>query len=345
MKVTINAEKLKRIIAHIDKVCGSVEPINRLVGISYDNGYLTLYGSDGCFTVKAKITEMNPTSLKFSISLDILKYFISELKGNVFIYSDGNFVTFKVKEENLKLRVGKFRFEKFEDRFDVVSKVSSIFFTKDLDFATSHIEEGCMVDIFFNDKIKIAAEYKNIICYTSRDVLESYSNISWSIPYYSARHIVKSLKDTSSKDLIIGKSLNHMVIKGDFLYNLCGEEIVDNKLFLVEKELKESALISKLSLKHLKHYLRRSMMLGRNSQVKLSGTKRGIFFYTFSRGMEYKGMLEGRIESSFSTIANAYFLRSALNRIGGENLLLMLSKTHLIITTSQKKRFILLPLI
>jgi len=345
MKVVVGAEKLKRIILHIDKVCGTVEPINRLVGVSYDNGKLVFYGGDGCFSVKAAVSEMNPTSLKFSTSLDILKYFISELKGNVLIYSDGNFVTFKVKEENLKLRAGKFRFEKFEDRFDNISKLNKTFFVKDLDFASSHLEEGSMVDLFFGDKTKIAAQSRDIICYTSRDSIESYDSAFWSIPYYSSRHIVKSLKDDSSRELVVGRGLNHLVFKGEFLYNLCGEEIKDNKLFLIEEEINTGKIIAKIGASHLKHYLRRSMILGRNSQVKISGTRKGIFFYTFTKGMEYKGVLETSIQERFTTIVNAYFLRSALNRIGGENLQISLGKKHLIISTVQRKRFILLPLV
>ncbi|MDK2885545.1 MAG: hypothetical protein PWP54_103 [Thermosipho sp. (in: thermotogales)] len=345
MKVIVNAEKLKRIVLHIDKVCGTVEPINRLVGVSYDNGNLVFYGGDGCFSVKAEVSEMNPTSLRFSTSLDILKYFISELKGNVLIYSDGNFVTFKVKEENLKIRVGKFRFEKFEDRFDVISKISNTFFIKDLDFVSSHLEEGSMVDLFFGNKTKMAAESRDIICYVSRDAIENNSSIFWSIPYYSSRHIVKSLKDDSVRELLVGKGLNYLIFKGEFLYNLCGEEIKENKLIFIEEEIKNGKIIAKIGASHFKHYLRRSMILGRNSQVKISGSRNGIFFYTFSRGMEYKGVLETKIESPFTTIVNAYFFRSALNRIGGENLQIFLGKSHLIISTVQKRRFILLPLV
>jgi hypothetical protein len=315
------------------------------VGISYDNGKLVFYGGDGCFSVKAPVSEMNPTSLRFSTSLDILKYFMSELKGNVLIYSDGNFVSFKVKEENLKLRVGKFRFEKFEDRFDNISKLNKIFLIKDLDFVSSHLEEGSLVDIFFGEKTKMAAESREIICYTTRETMESYGSTFWSVPYYSSRHVVKSLKDDSSRELIIGRGLNHLVFKGEFLYNLCGEEITDNKLYLIEEEINAGKIVAKIGANSLKHYLRRSMILGRNSQVKITGTKRGIFFYTFTKGMEYKGVLETSIQEGFSTIVNAYFLRSALNRIGGENLQISIAKKYLIISTVQRKRFILLPLV
>ncbi|MBO8160917.1 MAG: hypothetical protein H0Z24_04720 [Thermosipho sp. (in: Bacteria)] len=345
MKAVINAEKLKRVISHIDKVAGTVEPTHRIVGVAYHNGNLVFYGGDGCFAVKAEICEINPTSLKFSIFLDILKSFVLELKGNVFMYSDGNYVTLRVKEENLKLKVGKFRFEKFEDRFDIVAKLSKSSFVNDLDFASSHIEEGCMVDMYFGKKVKLISEYKDIICFSLRDSYDSNMSLNWSIPYYTARHIVKSLKDSFSREILIGKGLEHLILQSDYFYNVCGEEIAENRLFLVEDEIKNSKLISKIGSNHFKHYLRRSMILGRNSQVKLSATKRGIFFYTFSRGMEYKGILETNVEGSFTTTANAYFLRSALNRIGGENLILMLGKSHLIISTPQKKRFILLKII
>ncbi|RDI92503.1 hypothetical protein Ob7_00385 [Thermosipho africanus Ob7] len=343
MRVFLSVEELKRVLKLIDKTVGTVEKTNRIVGFKYENGFLNLYGSDGCLSLKAKVSEMNPTTLSFSVPLDILKFFVFELSGNISIYSDGNYVVLKAKDENLKLKTERFSFKNFEERYEELINVPINVFVNDLDFVSSHLEEGSYVDFYFGNKVRMVAENGSIINYVVRD--KKSKEYSWRIPYYSARHLIKALSEIKSGELIVGEGLNKLVLSSDYLFNVCGEELDHLELVPLENEIEKSEEFLRVSLKSIRRFLRRAMISGRYSRLKIFGNEKGLYFYAFSENMEYRGHIDISSKYIFQTTTNAYFLRSALNRIGSETLLFFKGEKYLIISTMQKRRFILLPLL
>ncbi|ABR30138.1 hypothetical protein SU69_01395 [Thermosipho melanesiensis] len=342
MRLVVNSNEIKKALRLIDKVVGSVEKTNRRVGFAYNHGYLNMFGSDGCLTVKYEVSEMNPTTLSFTLPLDILKFFVYELSGDVYIYSDGRYVFLKAKDESLKLKAEEFHIKKFEERYEKILNVSKNKFLNDLDFVSSHLDESGMVDLFFGDSFKLVAENSGIINYVRRD--GKSIPFSWRIPYYSSRHLIKSLQLLNDSDIEIGAGVNALVLKAKHVFNVCGEELDQQALYLLEEELYRAKEFLKVGLKGIRRFLRRAMISGRNSSIKLMGNKNGIFFYASSSKMEYKGHVEIPSPEDFQVITNAYFLRASLNRLGSENLLLMKSNMFLFITTNSKKRFIILPM-
>ncbi|ONN27839.1 hypothetical protein XJ44_02415 [Thermosipho affectus] len=342
MRLKINVDEMKKALKLIDKVVGSVEKINRKVGFSYNSGYLSMFGSDGCLTVKFVVSEMNPTTLSFTLPLDILKFFVYELSGDINIYSDGRYVFLKAKDENLKLKIEDFHLKDFEDRYEKLLDISRSTFLNDLDFVSSHLEEGNFVDLFFGNGFRLVAENNGIINYVRRD--NKSSTFSWRIPYYSSRHLIKALQLLKGREIELGYGLRHMVLKSDQLFNVCGENLNEEMIYLLEEEFSNAKEFMRISLKNLKRFLRRSMISGRYSRLKLAGNSAGLFFFASSSDMEYKGHLEISSPEKFQTITNAYFLRSALNRLGSENLIFLKSRKYLLISTINKKRFIFLPL-
>ncbi|QTA38717.1 hypothetical protein JYK00_04195 [Thermosipho ferrireducens] len=347
MKITIHTEILREAINHIDKICGSIEPSVRYVGFSYNRGYLTLYGTDGCLSVRIPVGKINPTTLSFNASLDILKAFLQDLSGEISLYSDGNYIVLKARSESIKLKVDTFKFTSFEDRAEHLGSIHTGSFVNDLDFVSAHLEEGSMIDIFFHDFLKMAAEHNSIICYTRREMLKFSRTLAWSVPYFSVRHIVKSFKKLPQKELHFGMGINHLVFKSKYTYNLCGENISENftRLDLLENEIKNAFFIASSNLKMLRHFLRRSMILGKYTHVKIAGKNDKLIFYSSKNGLEYKGIIKTAVKKTFYTEVPAYFFRSVLNRIGGENIKIALGDKFLIVTTSQHKRYIFLPLL
>lgn len=372
-QIELDSEKLKEIIKKADKVCGTLEPSNRKITFFAEEGKLYLFATDGCLGGYFEISQylLSKNFHSFEIPLDVVKQFVAELNGKVSLIYQNGVVTFKCFNETLRLRANysseEVKLPKVPQHSIDISKKQ---FLNEIDFVSCYLEEGQNINIFINGKVmELISHNFGIVAYSVlkayntqrhvsqeddekgdvqaiKNVEDKLKRVALSIPYVSVRHTIKvlDLEDTEELTIRYSDVEKKMLIKGKNLYKICGDEPEEgpNRIGSLCKMFKQKFRINNSQLKRL---LRRALIAGKFSDMQLY-TRSGELVVVSQHGsIAYRGSMEiGETESNiqFSIKTKAYLIRSALNRIGSQNVLVDVIEDWAILAAPSLNRFILL---
>ncbi|MEN3042269.1 MAG: hypothetical protein ABDH59_03070 [Fervidobacterium sp.] len=352
--IEIDSGKLKDILKKADKVCGTLEQANRKISLFSYEGKLYFLASDGCLYGYFDLAPyLFPRTFQpFEIPLDVVKQFSLELNGKVNLLFQDNMITFKCQNEILRLRVNytgkEISFPKTSDSYIRLYRKK---FINELDFASCFLEEGSYTNFFITrDCVEFISHHMGIVSYVrlkSESKLENkdeeFREFSLRIPYVSSRHIIKALDNEQAEELAIyfDDSVLKLHIKAMNYYTFCGDLAEENpdRIRNLCRSFQPKLRINSLQLQRL---LRRSLILGRFSDVQLY-TRSGELVVISQHGpIAYRGSMEIEINLSFSIKTKAHFLKSALTRIGSQYILVDVIDDYVLLSAPSLSRFLIL---
>ncbi|MCX7653483.1 MAG: hypothetical protein N2Z58_02240 [Fervidobacterium sp.] len=355
--IEIDSGKLKDILKKADKVCGTLEQSNRKISLFSYEGKLYLLASDGCLYGYFDLAPylFPKTFQPFEIPLDVVKQFSLELNGKVNLLFQDNMITFKCQNEILRLRVNyagkEICFPKISDLHIRLLRLSRKKFINELDFVSCFLEEGSYTNFFITkDGVEFISHHMGIVSYVrlkSESKLENkdeeFREFSLRIPYVSSRHIIKALDTEQTEELTIyfDGSVLKLHIEAANYYTFCGDlaEESPDRIRNLCRSFEPKLRINSLQLQRL---LRRSLILGRFSDVQLY-TRSGELVVVSQHGpIAYRGSMEIEINLSFSIKTKAHFLKSALTRIGSQYILVDVIDDYVLLSAPSLSRFLIL---
>lgn len=361
--VELEAERLRESLTKLDKLCGNLEPSNRKLALIPFEGKLYVAANDGCLHGYFELAEHTPQPIfpPFEVPLDIVKQFVSELRGLVTIVHEENLFTLKAEGEVLRLRTAKLqkpeRYLEDLSRADVLewyTGISKRRFTSDLDLVSSFLEEGARAEIHLSaGSLEMCSSHGGILSYTTyelsldeqlRGMFDGFGE-SLSVPYVTARHVLKVLELETSDSLDIAQDRGRFFLRpGNLcgaLYSFCGDR-TELPVAYLRDVTKQIRMGGHVQARALFRVLRRSLVVGRASEVELVGEPGALVAFAQHPGITYRATVDAALDIRFRTRVRAYFLRSALNRLGSQNILVGLSGEFLLLFTPSLTRFVLL---
>lgn len=356
--IEIDAEKLKDILKKADRVCGTLEPSNRKLTFFPQEGKLYLMASDSCFRGYFELSPylFSKPFQPFQISLDVVKQFSSELLGRVNLLFQDGIVTFKCQNEILRLRVNyieNMAIQKVPEKMVLVSKKK---FLSDFDLASCFIEEGSNVDIFISpNNIELISHHSGMLSYIklgTQNIEESEEketfefksgSFSTSIPYVSARHIIKTfdLEEIEEIKIHFDELDQKMYILGNDIFTVCGDKPTETPE-KIRNLCNRFQIQAKINAAQLQKLLRRSLISGRFSDTQLYTRNGELVVVSQHGGIAYKGGINTEINVNFSIKIKAHLLRSALNRMGSQNVLIGIVDDFVLFSSPSLTRFLIL---
>lgn len=365
----IEATRLKNAVVKADKVCGSLEPSNRKLSFIVDNGRLYAVASDGCLS---GYFDLGPFLFQrpfapFEVPLDILKQFLSELSGHLTLTYQDQIFTLRAMGEVLRLKVNRSSYiERSRGDFSLIKEavwyagISKRRLLGDLDLVSSFLEEGAKAELHISSAgVEMCSHHAGIASYTSHEwpKLELLNRGgSWpvpenlSVPYVTSRHLLKVLEQESSDTVEISHDGSRLFFRfgGELgglplsFYSLCGDR-TEGFISTLRAVTREAQIVGRIPSRHLLRILRRSLIVGRFSEVELRGEPGTVVVFAQHSGIAYRASIDVELDLAFSTRVRAYLLRSALNRLGTQNVLVSVRRDFVLFFTPSLTRFILLP--
>ncbi|MGC9796456.1 hypothetical protein MNL76_05310 [Fervidobacterium riparium] len=353
--IEVDSEQIRQAIKKADKVCGTLEPSMRKLTFFAENEKLYLKASDGCFTGFFPLTTFFYKSLHpFEIPLDVVKQFVSELNGKLTLSFQDGILTLKSQNELLRLRMNfiqeEIKLPSFENK--VVFQKKRIL--SELDFVSCFLEEGNYTDLFYAfDRLEIVSSHLGLIAYSkienrpineqSDGTGEKPERFSLSIPYVSTRHLLKALdtEETDSIELSYNPNSDKLLIYCGDVYTMCGDkpERTPDRIREVVRSIVPVARVYKEQIQRL---LRRSLISGRFSDVEVYSRHDEIVVVSQQGSIAYKGSVSAEVNAEFSVKTKAYLLRSALNRIGSQYVVIGNSGEFTLFSSPSLSRFLIL---
>uniref|UniRef100_A0A7V4KEK3 DNA polymerase III subunit beta n=1 Tax=Fervidobacterium pennivorans TaxID=93466 RepID=A0A7V4KEK3_FERPE len=359
--VEVEAEVLKSIIKKADKVCGTLEPsMRKLVFLSEDER-LYIIASDGCLNGYFPVVPFySKIASPFEIPLDVVKHFVSELSGKISLHFQDGVLSLKSQNETLRLRIAPFQKDR-EEKVFVPKHTEGAVFSKrkllsELDFASSFLEEGSYVDLYFSrNALEVISQHYGLVAYSRLDVERNMENpesvselnigsFSIRIPYVSARHLIKVLEieETNQVHFSFDPIKNKVVIFSGDMFTMCADipeetpHMLRNLCIRFEPKIR---ILSSL----LQRLLRRSLIAGRFSDVEIYSRHGEIVVVSQHGSIAYRGSIpiEGESEEiRFSFQTKAFMLRSVLNRIGSQYVLIDNVNEYVLLAPPSLSRFL-----
>ncbi|MGC8820257.1 MAG: hypothetical protein ACP5KD_05775 [Fervidobacterium sp.] len=349
LTIEVDAQKLKDVVKRSDRVCGTLEPSNRRLAFFAQDGKLYALASDGCLKGSFELSPylFSRSFQPFEISLDVLKQFSSELSGKVNLLIQDGIITFKCQNEILRLKVNYVDNIQIQKIAEKGIKMVRRKFLSEIDYSSCFLEEGNNVDVFISGNLlELISHYAGILSYVKLNVGQNEltgASYSISIPYVSSRHVVKALDLEESEEIIIyyDEYEKKLHLKSTHLYTLCGDTPAENPE-RVRNVCSQFKVHSKISASQLQKLLRRSLISGRFSDVQLYTRLGEVVVVSQYGSIAYKGSMEADINAIFSVKTKANLLRSALNRIGSQNILVDVIDDFVVFSSPSLTRFLIL---
>ncbi|HCI30111.1 MAG TPA: hypothetical protein PKI14_07755 [Fervidobacterium sp.] len=357
----VDAEKFKNILKKADKVCGTLEPSNRKVLFFVEENEIYVMASDGCLT---GFFELSPIYLPkpfpaFEAPLDVVKQFLSELYGKVIFSYQNGILSLKCQTEILQLKVGYVQPQngeelhlpkkEYENGEDIV-RISKKKFLAELDLVSGYLEEGNYIDIFYSGNyFELLSQHSGIVSYAriksnlTKESDASFLSESISIPFVSARHMIKTMEMEETEDLkiLFQESEKGMHIIGESFYTIRGDTPSESPERIRQLCAKASP-DCRILTNQLQKVLRRALLAGRFSDIEIYTRSDQIVVVSRYSSIAYKGTLEVECKNDFSIKTKAYLLRSAINRLGSQNLIISVVDKFVIIASPSLTRFLIL---
>jgi len=352
--IELDSEKLKNIVKKADRICGTLEPSTRKLTFFTQEGKLYILASDGCFK---GYFELSPYLFSkpfpaFEIPLDVVKQFSTELAGRVNLLFQDNTITLKCQNEILRLKVNYVGKEiRIPRPYESIIKLSKKKFLNELDFVSCFLEEGSYANVFLTSNfVEFISHHMGIVSYVKSKVeklLEEdnvkFSKMSISIPYVSARHIIKTIDTEETEELRIHftEGEQQLIIQSANFYTSCGDlpeenpDRIKNLCQMFEAKVR-------ISTTQLQRLLRRALISGKFSDVQLYTRNGELVVVSQSGAIAYKGSIELESTIPFSVKTKAHLLRSALARIGSQNILIDVVQDYVVLSSPSLSRFLIL---
>ena len=344
MEVSLKIQDLKRWLSLFDKITGTIEPETRRVELFYKNG-LWFKASDNCAVLRIFVGESPPFEGARTISLDLLKAFTSDVKGDELRLSiQENLVVLKAGNELLSTKTSKISVEEREENEEYVCTVVKKDFENALNFASSNLEEGAFTGIIFEDEmVTMYGAYEEIltISFLSTNLFKAFAK---KIPYATARHVYKFLERLNVQTIDVYTKGELLSLRYPFLeLDVCGDALEETEREQLSRLLQEKPLEVLHAKKEIvSRLIRKAAYLGKNTKATLvrDGETMKITF----RGPHvlYSAEFFVRAGKDFQVIFSPKRLRGALSRMKGENLVFELTSSHLRIANPSKTQMILL---
>jgi hypothetical protein len=359
--VEVEAELLKGIIKKADKVCGTLEPsMRKLVFLSEDES-LYVIASDGCLSGYFPVVPFySKITSPFEVRLDVVKHFVSELSGKIILHFQDGVLSLKSQNEMMRLRITPFQKDREEKIFVPKHPEGAVFSKRkllsELDFVSSFLEEGSYVDLYFSrSALEVISQHYGLVAYSRLDVERNTDNpemvsendmVSFSvrIPYVSTRHLIKVLEieETNQVQFSFNPIRNKVVIFSGDTFTMCADipeetpHVLRNRCSRFEPKIR---ILSSL----LQRLLRRSLIAGRFSDVEIYSRQGEIVVVSQNGPIAYKGSIPIQRESEevqFSFQTKAFMLRSVLNRIGSQHVLIDNVDEYVLLAPPSLSRFL-----
>lgn len=376
-QIELDSEKLKDIVKKADKICGTLEPSNRKITFFAEGSSLYVFASDGCFSGYFEVSRYIFPKIfsPFEVPLDVVKQFIVELSGKIILIYQNGIVTFKCFNETLRLRVNYVSNEINLPKIPQFAiTVPKSHFLNELDFVSCYLEEGQYVNAILNGKtVELIAHNFDMVSYSAlktnsisdaanavntvdtidtkfeyieNSQTEKSGQLALSIPYVSVRHIIKTfdLEEAESFALYLDNFQKKIYIVGKNIYKVCGNDLEEDPIRIrtICKTFKQKLRINN---SHLKKLLRRALIAGKFSDINLYTHLGELVAVSRYGSIAYKGSMEIeeiKEEVKFFIKTKAYLFRSALNRIGSQNILIDVTEDLVILTVPSLTRFLIL---
>lgn len=352
--IELDSEKLKNIVKRADRICGTLEPSTRKLTFFTQEGKLYVLASDGCFKGYFELAPylFSKAFPPFEILLDVVKQFSTELVGRVNLLFQDNTITFKCQNEILRLKVNYVGKEiRIPHLYDSMIKLSKKKFLNELDFVSCFLEEGSYANLFLtSNSVEFISHHMGIVAYVKSKVEKlpeeenlKFDKTSISIPYVSARHIVKTIDTEETEELKIhfAEGEQQLIIQSTNFYTSCGDLPEDNP-DKIRNLCQMFDVKSRVNTTQLQKLLRRSLISGRFSDAQLYTRNGELIVVSQSGAIAYKGSIELESTVPFSVKTKAHLLRSVLARIGSQNILIDVIQDYVVLSSPSLSRFLIL---
>jgi len=233
----IEHEHFIKSVTLFDKIVGSVEPINRRVYFYAHSNVLKAYASDGCVSVNLTLGKVEHFDDFYVAPLDNLKLLSKSGKEDVEIRFSSKLELLKGPEYISVLHPFS-RDPRKRGSFSAKFEISSKDFAQTLDLASIILREGqnVIVGMLEGYFFALSEEYSHIVL--SFMNLDGEPFIS-SMPYESARHLVKGLSVIKNENLKMGYSEDFIGLKfSNGVMIVCKSALEDVQLDRIKRLLK-----------------------------------------------------------------------------------------------------------
>ncbi|MFW6121322.1 MAG: hypothetical protein ACOC80_10560 [Petrotogales bacterium] len=350
MDFKLSSKEHARLLEICEKFAGSVEPGFRYIHLYYWKG-LKLFVTDGCGKMEIPLNKkIEPFDGSYAFPIDRAKVLKEQRNEDVYIRikTKGKDLLITTPEESLELR-NSFSSErpKMERKFEGLFDQKLTDFKKAINFASSPGDEGDTIGLVSNEKrTAVVAQSSNL---TTISFLNTEINreLAVALPYVTARHLVKTLEHIKSDKVIVGEGIRDIGLKiGRLLFSICRDtEVNIDKEILILPENIETA--SNYSKRHFQYALRKMCrIVGRGFSVLLIQNEKGTQFLSKAGTTKYEIYID-RNHYSNQTIAKVepHRLRSAISRMGGEKIKMIVYNKKMVLSDSKDRYFALFPIL
>ena len=209
--IKIEHERFVSSVNLLDKIVGSVEPINRRVYFYAHSNLLRAYASDGCLSANISLGRIEHFDNLYVVPLDNLKLLSKSGKDDVEIRF-GDTLEFSKGPEYMSVLHPFSRDVRKRGVFSARFEVETEEFVRTLDLGSIILREGQDVIIGIVEGIffALAEEYSHVAAAFMKMPGEEFVS---ALPYESTRHLVKGLNVIGDKKIKIGYSNNLIGLK------------------------------------------------------------------------------------------------------------------------------------
>ncbi len=219
-KIKIARETFEKAISVLDRVVGSVEPVNRRVYFYTLAGKLFSYASDGCLNASFVLGKLDNIEAFYAAPLDNLKLLVKGRNEDVEMRF-GEKLEILTGPEYIAVTHPYARDPRRKGSFVARHEVNRKKFCHTLDVGSIILREGqeVIMGVDAGTFFLLCEENSHISASQMKLPME---NFIAKIPYESVRHLLKSLDVLSQEKITIGSSENLIGIKfADGIMTLC----------------------------------------------------------------------------------------------------------------------------
>ncbi len=236
-RIKIARKVFEKGVGILDKVVGSVEPINRRVYFYTKKGLLLAYASDGCLSASVALGRAEEFEDFYVAPLDNLKLLIKGRNEDVEMRFSNKF-EIVTGPEYMVITHPYARDPRKKGAFAAKIEVNRREFCHTLDRGSIILREG--------QEVIVGARNGRffLLCEENAHVSAAFMNISMDeflarVPYESVRHLLKALEILSQEKIIIGNSKDFIGLKFSYgIMTMCKLDATDVNPKDVENFLK-----------------------------------------------------------------------------------------------------------
>ncbi len=234
--IKIEHKRFIKSVNLLDKIVGNVEPINRRVYFYTHSNVLHAYATDGCVSVNLMLGKMEHFDDFYVAPLDNLKLLSKSGEDNVEIRF-GSKLEFLKGPEYMSVLHPFARDVRKRGAFSAKFEIKSSDFARTLDLGSIILREGenVLIGILEGEFFVLSEQYSHISVAFIKMPGEPFIS---TLPYESARHLVKGLSVIGSENVKMGYSETLIGLKfSQGVITLCKSPAEDVQMDKIEKFL------------------------------------------------------------------------------------------------------------